>query len=115
MRSPADAVGIGKFLPPPQGEGDHEVVVGVSHRRNAGDGVPYGFTKMPTESVGAGLPDGPPMPNGIGKKPPLCGGDFSKMCNKIRRGDKLSKNALSHENVGASIARPPKIFDFRIF
>jgi hypothetical protein len=28
---------------------------------------------------------------------------------------KLSKNALSHENVGASIARPPKIFDFRIF
>ena len=38
--------GIGKFLPPPQGEGDHEVVVGVSHRRNAGDGVPYDFTKM---------------------------------------------------------------------
>ena len=38
--------GIGKFLSPPQGEGDHEVVVGVSHRRNAGDGVPYDFTKM---------------------------------------------------------------------
>jgi hypothetical protein len=27
----------------------------------------------------------------------------------------LSKKARSHENVGASIARPPKIFDFRIF
>ena len=93
MRSPTDAVGIGKFLPPPQGEGDHEVVVGVSHRlcsyspsrltptapsqrgpryaalrrRDVEDAVPYDFTKMPTESVGAGLPDGPPMPNGIGK------------------------------------------------
>ena len=30
-------------------------------------------------------------------------------------GVRLSKNALSYENVGASIARPPKIFDFRIF
>ena len=27
----------------------------------------------------------------------------------------IAKNALSYENVGASIARPPKIFDFRIF
>ena len=37
------------------------------------DAVPYDFVKSSTERVGAGPPDGPPMPK-ASEKPPLCGG-----------------------------------------
>ena len=37
------------------------------------DAVPYDFVKSSTERVGAGLPDGPPMPK-ASEKPPLRGG-----------------------------------------